>query len=139
MSIKPNKLLIIRGLPGSGKSTLAMRLIDTIPNSVHFEADNFKGLYNRDGFINLDLLPEAHDWCYEQTKEALKNNFDVIVSNTFTTNKEMERYVSLPYNAFIYECKGNYKNIHNVPDDVMKKMADRWEDVSIKTFLLMAI
>jgi len=122
-----NTLTLVRGLPGSGKSTYAKGL----PSHIHLEADMFhmeKGVYK----FNGTFVKAAHHWCQTSTEIFLNAGYNVIVSNTFTTLKEMEFYIDKA--AFI-DCQlnvirmnKNYGNIHSVPEDVLKKMAARFED-----------
>jgi len=122
-------LTIIRGLPGSGKSTLAKFLCNK--KECHYEADMYhtdkNGIYK---FEPLNIVA-SHKWCREQVEKALKNKLDVIVSNTFTTIHEMEPYIDLwiKYDTKLRVicCVGQFKSIHNVPDEVFKKFKNRWE------------
>lgn len=124
-------LILIRGLPGSGKSTLAKRLQANYLDAVHLETDMFfvdtEGQY---GF-NRSLLGTAHQWCQDTAKILLISGQTVIVSNTFTTVREMQPYLDhaekLGCEVKVYYLTGNYGNIHNVPEDVIKRMADRFE------------
>src|SRR5690606_5521633 len=94
-----HKLILIRGLPGSGKSTLARNLLERYTTFVwsfrHFEADQYfiaaDGVYN----FNPKLLKNAHTWCQCSTSYWLRNGATVIVSNTFTTLKEMQPYLDM--------------------------------------------
>lgn len=123
------QLTIVRGLPGSGKSTYAKTL-----DCVHYEADQFfdmNGVYVYD----MKLISAAHDWCYSKTVRALRNGHDVVVSNTFTKLWELDRYLAIPGllpNVVIevVEMKTQYTNVHGVPEDKLKQMATRWEDIS---------
>lgn len=115
-------LHIVRGLPGSGKSTFAKTL-----NCLHLEADMFFNQNNVYRF-NPKLLHLAHHWCLEKTKEALSHR-DVVVSNTFTTIKELKQYLELDADIKIYEMTGAYGSIHNVPEETLSKMKARWQEV----------
>jgi predicted kinase len=129
-----SKLILVRGLPGSGKSTFAKK----IKEKNHFmyerlETDMFYETPNGYEF-DADRIKDAHNWCYYSTMKALKGGMDVIVSNTFTTNWEMERYVALKeifpnLNIIIINMYTQYETIHNVPEETMKKMKARWQDV----------
>lgn len=124
-------LTIIRGLPGSGKSTLAKALTSMIPNTENYEADDWFIL--PDGSYKFDPheLTNAHAACLRHTEEALKLGSNVIVSNTFTTYKEMLPYASLAtaYNAAfnIIECHGNFGSTHDVPAETISRMKVRWQ------------
>lgn len=119
-------LILIRGLPGSGKSTLAEKFTDYR----HFEADQYfmhEGKYR----FNRDLLNQAHAWCQRLTRDALSEGDDVVVSNTFTQKWELEPYLQIAsefsITPTILEAKGNFQNIHGVPDEIIEKMKARWE------------
>lgn len=119
-------LYIVRGLPGSGKSTYAKSL--GIP---HFEADMY---FMQDGEYKFDAsnLKRAHAWCFFHVGDKLEKGKDVVVSNTFTTVKEMQPYFNLAemYNAdvVIVEVKTQYGSIHNVPKETLAKMKARWQE-----------
>ncbi len=122
------KLVLIRGLPGSGKSTLAKdHLMKDCYFVNYFEADQFFGdKYKWSG----DLMGAAHSWCRLSAEKALLNGDSVIVSNTFTTQKEIEPYLELAnkYKAelIIIACTSNFGSIHNVPEESMTRMKARW-------------
>ena len=126
------KLYIIRGLPGSGKSTMAREIISKHPNTKHFEADMY--FMNAHGEYEFDptLLKNAHQWCQLKTVDALKNGYDCIVSNTFTQKWEFQTYLDIAKEfdaeVEIITAKGNYKNIHGVPEEAIEKMKKRWEE-----------
>ena len=129
----PN-LTIIRGLPGSGKSTLAKKLKEYDYALMHWEADMFYETINGDEF-NINFIKNAHDWCYNNAVHSLFGGNNVVVSNTFTTNWEMERYVKLKevfpdLIVTIINVTTQFETIHGVPEETMKKMKDRWEDVN---------
>jgi predicted kinase len=126
---KSISLVIIRGCSGSGKSTLA-KLLGS--NFKHFEADMYfmkNGVYQFDG----TKLGAAHGWCQSSVQKELSSGGKVVVSNTFTTHREIKPYVdickSLKVNFMIIKCIGRYQNVHNVPNEVLDKMRDRWQDV----------
>lgn len=129
------KLILIRGLPGSGKSTMAKKIVAEMPDgtAAHYEADMFfmdseTGEYN---FVPSKIV-DAHEWCQDMTRAALEQGLVVFVSNTFTRLWEMENYflmckelgLSKPT---VVECTGNYKSIHNVPEQTLEAMRNRWE------------
>jgi predicted kinase len=132
-------LWIFRGLPGSGKSSVANSMF--LPEQI-FEADKF--WYDKEGNYNFDInrLHEAHKWCQDQVHAAMERDLeeadggivlsDIVVSNTSTTEKELEPYLELAriYNykvvSLVVENRHGNKSIHNVPDEVMEKMKNRF-------------
>ncbi len=129
-------LWIIRGLPGSGKSTLAKELANELHTEHWYEADMYfircaegaKDWYEFDH----NKIGDAHDWCQQYIVNAMHQHApNIIVSNTFTRVWELEPYIEMAnhngYNINIITCTGNYKSIHNIPDDVLANMKARWE------------
>lgn len=124
------KLIIIRGLPGSGKSTLARQF-----DMFHFETDQFfvdaKGTYNFDA----SKLHQAHATCQDATDGFLKMNHDVVVSNTFTTLKELRPYFEIAKKhgivPTVIHCQNQFKNVHDVPQEALDRMKARFQhDIS---------
>jgi predicted kinase len=121
---------IIRGLPGSGKSTLAQQLLKSGVVNHHFEADQY---FIRDGqyVFNFDKLPDAHDWCQDSVYRALETGDGVVVSNTFTTSRELKPYFEMArYFAIkpvVIVCQSNWGSIHAVPEQTLERMRNRFE------------
>lgn len=129
-------LYLIRGVPGSGKSTIAEELSvcfnkSNIPTG-HVEADMY--FYDDYGNYNFDAskLKQAHENCQNVTRMILKNGYNAIVSNTSTTEKEVEVYrkIAEEYNAnfvsIIVENRHGGKNVHNVPEEKIQQMKQRF-------------
>lgn len=120
-------LKIIRGLPGSGKSTLAKTF-----KMPHYEADMF---FMEDGEYKFDYgkIKQAHQWCQDQVRKHLSEGQSVVVSNTFVKEWEMQPYIDMA-NEFGHEIeiittKGNWPNVHGVPQEVIDRMRENWEVV----------
>lgn len=141
-------LILIRGLPGSGKSTFAREYfpneicfekLGMNPKYIHLEADMYftdnEGNYN----FNRSLLRNAHSWCQETAKIMMNQGLNVIVSNTFTTLKEMQFYLDhaklLGIEVWVYHMTGNYGSIHNVPEETIEQMRNRFEDYEDETLI----
>lgn len=118
-------LLIVRGLPGSGKSTFAK----SIKGYSHYEADQHFTDASGNYRFDRSKLREAHEDCQDRVKRALDHGDNVVVSNTFTQLWEIKPYTEMGHPYTIVTCEGNYGNIHGVPDEAVKRMADRWEFV----------
>ena len=129
-------LILLRGLPGSGKSTFANYMFS---NNI-FEADQY--FYDEDGNYNFDAskLYEAHKWCQLRVEHAMEDNLEsngmyfseIVVSNTSTTEKELEPYLELAKKydyqvvSLIVENRHGSKSIHNVPIETIEKMKNRF-------------
>jgi predicted kinase len=127
-------LIIIRGLPGSGKTTLAS-VIATDNNFEHYEADMFFIDVNGKYKFDRSNIRQAHEWCQTSTKHALAEGKSVIVSNTFTTVKELKPYFQMAKTVGItptvYICQNDWGSIHGVPEDTMIAMKSRFQyDIS---------
>lgn len=154
------KLILLRGPSGTGKSTIASFLERTssAQNShireyaARFESDQFFTGEDRVYRFNIGKLKVAHQWCQLATERAMFLQTPlVIVSNTFISHWEMERYLELAeeyrYEVQIIRSPGPWspelsarRNKHNVPLDVLKRHVNsyqphpdetEWSDLSI--------
>ena len=124
---------IVRGIPGSGKSTLAKQLTSYV-----FEADQY---FERTGEYNFipSEIGKAHQWCKQQVENAMKSNLpEIAVSNTFTQKWEVKPYIELArkyaYEVQIITVQSNFQNVHNVPEESIQRMKNRWENFSLEDF-----
>lgn len=125
-------LYLIRGVPGSGKSSFARKLEMFGVVDWYFEADNFFYTSTGNYLFDASKLADAHFWCQERTREELNRGDNVAVSNTSTTEKEVEVYRKIAENAganfvsIVMENRHNGENIHNVPADKIQQMKNRF-------------
>ena len=121
------ELFLLRGLPGSGKSTLAKSL-----GGEHIEADMF---FMKDGEYKFDatMLKHAHNWCHDVVESWMEDSLErIVVSNTFTTEWEMEYYFRLAQTygyrvySLIVENRHGGVNEHGVPTDKLVQMQNRF-------------
>lgn len=140
---KLSGLVIVRGIPGSGKSTFAKRLVEAkrlYDSADYYEADMF---FERNGEYKFDPkhIGAAHNWCMTHTAKSMyhfRNNLTV-VSNTFTQWWEMKDYVEFAecdgLSVTIFRMTNEYQNIHGVPDNVIEKMKNRFENIPEEIFI----
>ena len=133
-------LYIIRGLPGSGKSSIARELVNEIWNSEigsfvkdFYSADDYFTDYHGNYDFRPEELPQAHVQCQQNVERAMQRDMvtKVAVANTFTQAWEAEPYFKLAaehgFSPFVIECQSQYGNIHDVPQESINAMADRWD------------
>lgn len=127
-------LIILRGLPGSGKTSFAKYMFS---NNV-FEADQY--FYDKDGNYNFDAskLHAAHLDCQKRVEDLMKISettqygSEIVVSNTSTTENELKPYYDLAERydykvvSLIVENRHGSKNVHNVPDEKLEQMKNRF-------------
>lgn len=126
-------LYLLRGLPGAGKSTLAKSI-----GAIYFEADMFFMEGNEYKFNPLKLK-DAHAWCQNQVRISMNNANGgmtptrIAVANTFTQEWEMESYYKMAEEfgftvfSIIVENRHGGVNTHNVPEDKLELMKNRFE------------
>ncbi len=90
--------------------------------------------------FNPDEIKIAHQWCRDEVETRMKDNQvnpqyypEIVVSNTFTQEWEMEPYFKLAekygYKVFslIVENRHGGENQHGVPSDKVQVMKDRFQ------------
>lgn len=119
--------ILVRGVSGAGKSTFVQECFGSFCN---LEADMY---FMKDGeyLFEHSKLKQAHGWCQSETERQMKFGYDIVVSNTFTTEWEMKPYLDLAekygYTVFtvIVEKRHENKDVHNVPEETRQKQAER--------------
>lgn len=126
-------LILLRGLPGSGKSTLANVLSENGRHPVFSVDDFFIDLQGNYQF-EFEKNHIAYKQCQNNTIKALVAGVEkIFVANTFTMLWEMEPYFQFAsqynYTLFVItvEKYHNGQNIHHIPDEQLKKMADKYK------------
>lgn len=142
--IKPNTVILLRGLPGSGKSYLRKQIVEVSPSYDVISADSYwlrpDGKYS----WNFKELSNAHYWAHKNYLESLsKDNDDppsiVLVDNTNITLKDCKFYIDeaikVGWNIILWQSGTEWafdaeqcfqKNTHGVPLETIKKMQSNW-------------
>jgi hypothetical protein len=90
----------------------------------------------RDGVYNWmpERIGAAHDWCQRKCAKFMKRRAErIVVANTSTTERELKPYYDLARNfgytvySVIVENRHNGQNIHDVPDQTLEKMVNRFD------------
>lgn len=124
-SLDKPTLLVIRGIPGSGKSTIAFSLVDSGLYQDYFEADMY--FTGPDGYkYDRSKMKEAHEWCFNEVVKSLELGRSTIVANTHTQGWMYQKYIDLAekmgYNIQVMVLSSSYKDVHNVPEETVKRM-----------------
>jgi len=113
----------------SCKTTLAKKFA-----ALHLEADMF---FVQNGSYNYEphKIKEAHAWCQNSVRHALRTGLDVVVANTFVKAWKVENYAKIARNlnaTFSIEvATGKFENIHGVAEEKIARMRNDWEDIVI--------
>jgi len=121
-------LILLRGFPGAGKTTFGLS-IDAFTAS----ADDYFDLYHK-GEFKPHKIGAAHGWCRDLVEARMQSGWPTLtVANTFTQEWEMKPYIDMAidygYNvhSLIVENRHGSTSVHNVPEDVIEKMKNRFE------------
>jgi predicted kinase len=127
-------LILLRGLPGSGKTTFAKTLERDLIDTRSVEADDF--FVDANGVYRFDpsKLAAAHDYCrYTANLYMDMGILFVVVSNTFTTEEEMQPYFEMAerhdytVTSLVVENRHGNSSVHNVPEKTIGRMRQRFQ------------
>jgi predicted kinase len=144
-SLPSRAVIILRGIPGAGKSTFVDSLAEHLGNPMTQDvqacsADDFFVEAETGNYVfNKHLIGQAHSQCFEDfkywaAKRGSKRPLYVVVDNTNTTMKEMQRYIEDAYKndwdivivtIHVDPEKAVERNIHGVPKDKIYQMLER--------------
>lgn len=124
------QLIILRGVSGAGKSTVAEIISEGYWPIC--EADQYH--YTESGVY--DWKPEnvgkAHAWCRVKVQKYMQYGVEkIIVSNTSTTEKELEPYLTLAEEfgyqviSLVVENRHGNDSIHEVPQHIRDQQEKR--------------
>jgi len=126
-------MVIMQGHSGSGKSTLAKVIAEVLDAKI-LSTDNF---FMYDGEYHFDplLLSKAHKWNQNLAQVEANLRQNVVIDNTNIRKWEASPYVKTGvdagYTIKFVRATGNYQNTHGVPDEVVQRMKDNMEDLSV--------
>lgn len=130
-----NSLIILRGLPGSGKSTLAKELSEGGRYPV-FSVDDYFTDDNGSYHFEFEKNHLAYKACEENVRQSMAKGISkIFVDNVFSLEWEIEPYFKLAsennYRVFVATVENRHKgsNIHNVSNEQIKKMAEKYRVV----------
>ena len=124
-----NNLILVRGVSGAGKSTIA----PMFKNAVLVSTDDFFLDEYGEYVFDANSLVINHQFCQIAVKMMMKDNEElIVVHNTFTEDWEMDAYFDLArqygyaVHTIIVENRHGSKNVHDVPQDVVKAQKERF-------------
>ena len=124
-----NNLILLRGVSGSGKSTIA----PMFENAVLVSTDDFFLDEYGDYVFDANSLVINHQKCQLAVRMMMQDDEElIVVHNTFTADWEMDAYFDLAkdhgyaVHTIIVENRHGSKNIHDVPQDVVKAQIERF-------------
>ena len=133
-------LFIITGAPGAGKSTLANKIKDNSPKFISpikeiCEADDYFYIIGHGKYaFDKNLLFKAHSWCQNKVKREMDEWRNVIVSNTNIIPRDRKVYFDFAkshgYKVVYIHLTTDYGTIHDVPDEAVQRLKDRYIEPS---------
>lgn len=132
-------IFILSGAAGAGKSTLANKLKNNAPKYISpiaeiCEADDFfmvDGEYR----FNHKMLFMAHRECQKKADNLMRNGENLIVSNTNIKSRDRNLYFQFAkeygYKVVFIHLSSQFKSVHNVPEEVVKRMRDSYESPNL--------
>ena len=124
-----NNLILVRGVSGSGKSTIA----PMFENAVLVSTDDFFLDEYGEYVFDANSLVINHQFCQLAVRMMMQDDEElIVVHNTFTADWEMDAYFDLArehgyaVHTIIVENRHGSKNVHDVPQDVVKAQKERF-------------
>lgn len=134
LEIKMHTLIILRGLPGSGKSTLAKILSENRKYPCFSIDDYFTNIETGEYIFDYQENHLAYKQCEINTEKSMQiGSSKIIIHNTFILDWEIEPYFNLAskynYAVFVMTVENYHKNknIHEISDDQLEKMALKYK------------
>lgn len=137
-------LYIMQGPPGSGKSELAERLFESkyvVQNRRNWVICSTDDYFTVNGEYKFDSskLEEYHARNLKKATDCMKDGYNVIVDNTNIKCWQCKPYVQFAVengiNVVFIRVTGSFANKHGVPDDVVERMRNSMEDLTVESVL----
>ncbi len=129
-----NVLILLRGLPGAGKTELAKVLSEDGRYKIISVDDYFTNPLTQDYNFVFSENHIAYKQAIRNTELAIQaGDSKIFVHHTFTLEWELESYFELAkkfnYKIFVVTVENyhNGKNSHNVSEEQIKKMAEKYK------------
>lgn len=127
-------LIILRGLPGSGKTTLAGLLSENGKYPIHSIDSYFEDPVTGEYKFEFEKNHLAYKACEDAARNSMENGISkIFIDNAFTLEWEIEPYFKLAkefrYKIFVVTVENRHgsKNIHDIADDQLRKMAEKYK------------
>lgn len=127
-------LILLRGLPGAGKTELAKVLSEDGRYKIISVDDYFTNPLTQDYNFVFSENHIAYKQAIRNTELAIQaGDSKIFVHHTFTLEWELESYFELAkkfnYKIFVVTVENyhNGKNSHNVSEEQIKKMAEKYK------------
>ncbi len=123
--MKKLRLTILQGLPASGKSTYAKKLVETQPNTKRINKDDLRQMLDDRVFNknNERFIIKVRDAI---VKEALSNNYNVVVDDTNLAKYHIDRLREI---AEEYNAKVDIVFINTPLEDCIQRDLQRFNSV----------
>jgi len=126
-------LIILRGLPGAGKSTLA-KVLAGKKYPIFSVDDYFTNTVSGEYQFDFSKNHLAYQLCLGNCEAAMKKGVEkIFLDNVFSLDWEIEPYFKLAqnfsYTTFVLTVENYHgnKNVHDISDEQIKKIASKYK------------
>lgn len=133
-------LILIRGLSGSGKTEHAELIVGDHEGRAEITVDRFFEDDNGNYTFDFSRIKEAYEWCKNETKLLLEDEYEVVVvHNSFTRKWEAEPYFDLAkdhgyevqvislYDGGLNDKALSERSLHGLTSHQISEQRKRWD------------